>query len=354
MNQPPIPLHHVWDYREADRVFWERHIASWLPERIIDAHVHAADPARRRVQPDETMRRSYWVCEVSEPQSPAEMRRCRRIVYPNREVKSLFFGHPSLDYDLDGMNADTAEACTHSADRGLAVIRPNWTAEKIAALLDLPGIIGVKPYYALIGPSDMGRDKYLEAGIFDFLPRHQLEVLNQYRAWVTLHVPRAGRLPHPANLREIRELREGYPDLTLVIAHLGRCYTEVHARAALPELAGDSGLYFDNSAVLNPAVHRIAFEVLGPDRILYGTDNPVFYMRGRRQWHGTRYVNRTSYPFYFNKEREPPEIEARYTLFMYEALRAIGQAARDVGLDADDLVAVFHGNAARLGWGIGQ
>ncbi len=80
--------------------------------------------------------------------------------------------------------------------------------------------------------------------------------------------------------------------------------------------------------MLNPAVLRMAFELFGPERLLYGTDNPVFYMRGRRQWEGRRYINRTSYPFFFNKEREAPEVEARYTLFMYEALRAIKERAR--------------------------
>ncbi|NOY80848.1 MAG: amidohydrolase family protein [Kiritimatiellaeota bacterium] len=341
-------LHHVWDYRDVDRAFWQEHIASWLPRRIVDAHVHATDPARRLVKPDETMRRSYWVCEVSEPQTVVDLHRCQQIVYPGREVSAVIFGHPMPEYDLDGMNADTAAECASGPDHGLAVVRPSWSAEKIGALLDSPGIIGVKPYYALIGPSGIGRDTYIEASIFDFLPHHQLEVLNDRRAWVTLHVPRAERLPHPDNLREVRELRSRYPDVSLVVAHFGRCYTEPHARAALPALSADLGLYFDNSAVLNPAVHRLAFEVLGPERILYGTDNPVFYMRGRRQWRGTRYINRTSHPFFFNKVREPREIEAAYTLYMYEALRAIGEAARDVGLSGTDLGAVFHGNAERL------
>ena len=41
----PIALHHVWNYTDVDRAFWEEHLADWLPERIVDAHVHVADPA---------------------------------------------------------------------------------------------------------------------------------------------------------------------------------------------------------------------------------------------------------------------------------------------------------------------
>src|SRR5690606_6779229 len=113
-------------------------------------------------------------------------------------------------------------------------------------------------------------------------------------------------------------------------------------------LADDPGLYFDCSAVLNPAVYRLALEHLGPDRILFGTDNPMFYMRGRRQWEGRTYINRTSHPFYFNKDRESPEIEARYTLYMYEALRAFKDACAATGVGADGVEKMCRGNAQRL------
>jgi hypothetical protein len=71
-------------------------------------------------------------------------------------------------------------------------------------------------------------------------------------------------------------------------------------------------------------------------------------MRGRRQWQGRTYTNRTDYPFHFNKDREPPEVEARYTLYMYEALRAIRTACEDLQLSREDVEAVLFGNARRL------
>ena len=173
--------------------------------------------------------------------------------------------------------------------------------------------------------------------------------MNDRHAWVTLHVPKAGRLGHPDNLREIRELRRRYPNITVVIAHLGRCYTEPHALEALPAFADDPGIFFDTSAVLNPACHRIALEQFGPKRVLYGSDNPIFYMRGRRQYRDRTYINRTSYPFFFNKEREPANIEAQYTLFMYEDLFAIKQACQQLGItEPKHIQAIFHDNAARL------
>lgn len=343
------PLHFLWSYTDVDRAFWAEHLEPWLPQQIIDAHTHVADPRLRLAPMTETMRRQYWVNEVFEPIDAPTAERCHQTVFPNRHVRCLAFGVPDLDFDLDAGNTYLQQECPPRGWHSLAVIRPQWPQEKITQLLDAPGVIGVKPYYALISPNRQTRDAHLEASIFEFLPHHVLEIVNDRHAWVTLHVPKAGRLGHPDNLREVREIRRRYPNIVLVIAHLGRCYTEPHALEALPHFADDPGLFFDTSAVLNPASHRIALQTFGPGRVLYGSDNPILYMRGRRQYHDRTYLNRTSYPFHFNKDREPPEIEATYTLYMYKDLRALQQACQQLGLTArSHLEAIFHNNAARL------
>jgi len=345
----PLPLHHVWDYRDVDCAFWREHLEGWLPARLIDAHTHVMHPRFRRAPMTEAMRRQYWVNEVLEPIDAVTADRCLRTVLPGRAVTCVAFGIPDLDFDLDAGNAWLAEACAERGWHSLAVIRPQWTQSDTVRLLDRPGVIGLKPYYSLISSHRETRDAHLEASVFDFLPHHILEVANDRGAWVTLHVPKAARLGHPDNLRDIADLRRRYPKVILVIAHLGRCYSEAHARDALPALAEDPGIFCDTSAVLNPVSHRVALECLGPKRILYGSDNPIFYMRGRRQYDGRAYLNRTNYPFHFNRERESPEIEGRYTLYMYEDMRAIKQACADLGLTArDDVEAIFHDNAARL------
>jgi predicted TIM-barrel fold metal-dependent hydrolase len=345
----PTPLYHVWEYNDVDCAFWREHFESWLPPKLIDVHTHVMDPRFRRAAMTEARRRQYWVNEVFEPIDAPTAEQCVRTVFPGRVVSCVAFGFPDLDFDLEGGNAWLAEACAQRGWHNLAVIRPQWSQETIARLLAQPGVIGLKPYYSLISHHRETRDAHLEASIFAFLPHPLLEVANDRGAWITLHVPKAARLGHADNLREIAELRRRYPQVILVIAHLGRCYTEAHAREALPALAADPGIYCDTSAVLNPASHRVALECLGPRRILYGSDNPILYMRGRRQYQDRTYINRTNYPFHFNRERESPEIEAGYTLYMYEDLRALKQACTDLGLTSgEDVRAIFHDNAARL------
>jgi hypothetical protein len=343
------PLYFVWEYTDVDRRFWEEHLEDWVPRCLIDAHTHVADAGHRLLPMTDAMRRQYWVNELFEPIDAPSAERCHGTVFPNRDLTCVAFGMPDLDFDIDAGNAYLQQECPKRGWHSLAVVRPQWTQEKVASLLNAPGVIGVKPYYSLISLNRETRDAHLEAGIFEFLPHHILEVVNDRHAWVTLHVPKAGRLGHPDNLREVLDLRRRYPHVTLVIAHLGRCYTEPHAQEALPAFADDPGLFFDTSAVLNPACHRIALEQFSPKRVLYGSDNPILYMRGRRQYRDRTYVNRTSYPFFFNQEREPANIEAHYTLFMYEDLFAIKQACRQLGMThATDIQAIFHDNAARL------
>jgi len=344
----PIPLHDVWQYTDVDRRFWDEHLESWLPTRIFDAHTHVNEPEYWVVKMTEEKRRQFWVNEVAAPIGAATAAHCHQTVFPGRDVSCLVFGHPSLDFDIEGSNASLQAQCVERNWYCLAVARPQWSAQRLAAELDQPRVLGVKVYYSMISDDPKTRDKHLEASIFEFVPHEQLELLNARHAWLTLHVPKADRLGHPDNIREIKQIRSQYPDIVLVIAHLGRSYTLPHAEESLPQLADDPGIYFDNSAVLNPDVHRLALEVLGPRRILYGTDNPIFYMRGRRHWRGRSYINHTNHPFHFNRDREPPEVEAQYTLYMYEALRAIKQACQQLDIGREDIEALFHGNAQRL------
>jgi hypothetical protein len=342
------PLCHVWQYTEVDRRFWQERLDGWVPGRVFDAHTHVNGPESRLEEMTDEKRRQYWVNEVLEPITAAEANRCHGLVFPGREFNCLAFGFPMLEYDVEAANADLQRAVERYGWYRLAVVRPQWSAERVASELQAPRVLGVKVYYALISQDTTSRDKHLEADIFDFLPPHQLDVLDRLGAWVTLHVPKAGRLGHPNNVAQIRELRRRWPNVILVLAHLGRCYTPPTADEAFPLLADDPGVYFDTSAVMHPEVLARALKHFGPERMLFGTDEPILYMRGRQRWEGRQYVNHTSYPFHFNTRRESPEIEAGYTLYLYEALWALRQACEQCGLTRSQVEAIFWGNAQRL------
>lgn len=91
----------------------------------------------------------------------------------------------------------------------------------------------------------------------------------------------AGESPY-ARPREFAEVLEAFPDLTLVLAHLGLgCLEESE------EMAGRyPNLYFDSSAAINGTVEPPPFpdeeavrliRRLGPDRVLFASDWPWFH-----------------------------------------------------------------------------
>ncbi len=358
--------HPYFEYTDVDRAFFEERIDPWLPERIFDAHRHVRLPEHVD-ESQERFKRGTFPEGIAGPESIEEAREAYAVLFPDREVEMLAFGSPQSNCDCEASNAYVSETFAWNDDArtgvsvprteredehvrskgrggsvGLALSRPDWSVEKLAEELRRPAIIGVKPYERLI-PDFQGGD----VSIFEFLPHEHLELLHELGAWVTLHLPRKERLADRANIEEIIEIRARYPEVKLVIAHLGRSYAGRYAREGFPPLADDEGLLFDNSAVLNPAVHALALDRFGPERIMWASDQPVFYMRGRRRWEGDRYINLTSGDYEWNTDRQPPEVEATYTLSLYEAIAACLDTILALGFGDDEISAIFHGNARR-------
>jgi hypothetical protein len=333
--------HPYFEYTDVDRRFFEERLDPYLPERIFDAHRHVQLPEHLD-ESEEPFKRGSFPEEIAGPESVEQARLAYEIMFPGREVEMLGFGSPQSNVLARANNEWVSEQFAGSGSAGLALNRPDWGPERILEALRRPAIIGLKPYERLDREFEGG-----DASIFDFMPHHQLEVLDELGAWLTLHLPRAERLADRENIEEILELRARYPHVVLVVAHLGRSYAGRYAREGFPPLAEDPGILFDNSAVLNPAVHALALDRFGPERIMWASDQPVFYMRGRRRWEGDAYINLTSGDYAWNTDREPPEVEAGYTLSLYEQMAACIDTVFALGFGEATIEALFHGNARR-------
>ncbi len=334
--------HPYFELTDVDRRFFAERVDPRLPARIFDAHRHVQLPEHA----DDTrpqLKRGVFPEEIAGPESVAQARLGYEIMFPGREVEMLAFGSPVANRDCAANNAYVSEALAGGGSAGLALSRPHWSADRLLEELRRPAIIGMKPYERLLEGFEGG-----DVSVFGFVPHEQLELLDELGAWLTLHLPRVQRLADRANIDDILELRRRYPNVVLVIAHLGRSYAGRYAREGFPPLTDDPGILFDNSAVLNPAVHALALDRFGPERILWASDQPVFYMRGRRRWEGDRYINLTSGDYSWNTDREPPEVEASYTLSLYEAVAACLDTILALGFGDAEIEAIFHGNARRL------
>ena len=330
-------------YRRVDLPFYDKYLCGFLPDEIIDFHVHSIDPSLWRDPPPP----KHWASRIC----PGGLRyenllAIYKLLFPDKRVRGLVFGHPVLYADLDGQNEYIGQKAERHGQWGLAVCDPRWTAKELEDRVQQNGLLGIKPYLTML----RGAGRTGDVSVFDFLPHHQLEVANAHRWIVMLHLPRKDRIADPKNLAEVREICETYPELQLVLAHMGRAYCPQTARAGIPKLTVYPNLYADISANSCQVAFELALETLGPKRILYGTDMPPTAMRAKRECDGDgEYFNIVrGADWEDSRTRRRPEEEDAYTFFIYEGILAFRRAAEKLNLVPQDIEAAFHDNAARL------
>jgi len=328
--------------RPLDKEIYEREIAPWLPERIFDCHVHIGLPEHRGPISPERLKMD-WAMEVGLSQSWQELRSAYEILFPDRQVQVLAFGGVFKEIDIEANNEYVLRGVLDAANnaRGLCVTRPEWDAKRVSEAMER-GFVGIKPY------PDLAPQETREVSIYDFLPRSHLVALDERSGILMLHLPRGGRLADPENIREVMEIAENYPSIRIILAHIGRCFCLPTLEKSLHNFVQDNRIFFDTSANLNADVFHYALQMIGADRMLFGSDLPITLMRGMREHIGERYVNYTDGNYSWNTNRKSPEVEARYTYFLYEEIRALIRAVERAGLGRDALEKIMLLNAKRL------
>ena len=92
---------------------------------------------------------------------------------------------------------------------------------------------------------------------------------------------KARAVADPSNQHWIRHYCETYPDMQLILAHAARGFNPYHTIEGLAALRGLPNLWCDMSAVADTGACEAIIEILGHDRLLYGSDFPVSHLRGR-------------------------------------------------------------------------
>jgi len=334
------------DIRPVDREFYASRLRGFVPERVIDFHVHIRPADKPRAVPPGV---AAWAMAAGAPCRIEQVREAYGLMLPGVSVAPLVFGNPLRVDRVEANNAYVGAAAEQAGVPALLMNLPDWPTGDLEGRLDEHGFVGVKPYFTLAPHRPPN-----EVCIFDFLPPHQLEALDRRKAIVMLHLPRPGRLADPCNVRQLLEIARGYPRLGLVAAHVGRAYCVEDLGTALEALGPAEGVCFDISANTNAEVFRRLIAAVGPRRILFGSDLPITRMRMRRICDAGRYVNLVPRGLYGDLAGDPHvrEVEApladELTLFLYEELDAFRRAAETAGLGEAEVRDVFFGNAQRL------
>lgn len=321
---------------ELDRMFYEQNLRNRLPDTIIDAHAHFNLPEHvANVSPEAVA--GDWALECGLLMSYEDARAYISAMFPDQTWDFVALPWPLREADTIGNNTYVSSLIKNNAQRGLYTVRPSYAIEEIENAYLAGSFCGFKPY-----PYMASTVKGADVSIFDFMPHAQFKLADRLHAAVLMHLPRAGRLPDPDNISEIRTILDRYPNVKLVLAHFGRCFQHEYFQKGLDALGEDANrLWFDCAAVLNPKVYEIAFDRLDYRRILFGTDLPIFLWHGKREWDEKGYHNLCREDFSWNKHPYPQE-EAQYTFFLYEQLNNMLNL---IGKDDTVLQHIFSRNA---------
>jgi hypothetical protein len=274
-----------------------------------------------------------------------------RLMFPDKSVLPLIFGLAVSPKDnLEAGNRYVRECAENRCISALIFADPTWSATELEEKIASGHFLGAKVYLTRSDPKIAEND----IQIYDFLPRHQLKVLDK-RGWIVmLHIPRRERLRDRANLKQLVEIEKNYPNVKLIIAHVGRAYCPEDVGDAFEVLAESRNMMFDISANTSAENFERLIRAVGPRRILFGSDLPITRMRMRRICEHGVYVNVVPKGLYGDVSADPHmrEVEgddaARLTFFMYEEIRAFRQAALKTGLGSSDINDVFYRNSAEM------
>jgi len=305
-----------FQYTDVDRRFYEERLKPRMPGRFLDSHTHINLPEHIRDVPPERIA-DDWALQNGLHMSADDAKFYYDTLFPDQKWGIVSFPFPVREVHIEDNNDYVAQCAENGKiSYGLMCVKPEYSAEYIENEFRTRRFSGLKPY-----PDLVSGKKGAEIGIFQFLPHEQLAMAERLHLPIVMHLPRADRMPDDSNIRELREIRQRYPELIMIIAHCGRCYTPYHFNLALDKLGDDAkGYWFDTAAVTNPEVLRILLSRVDHKKILFGTDEPIFLWHGYREWTETAYRNVSRERFPWSKVHSSPEEESKYTLFVYRQI----------------------------------
>ncbi len=340
----------LFEMKDVDKKFYKERIKDFLPENIIDIHTHVWLDKFKNYGIQEPQRAVTWPSLVAKDNSIEDLFETYKLMFDGKKVTPLIFSSVKSGDKIDEANAYISDCSSRMCVPSLLYACPWWTPQELESQIVDGGFLGIKVYLNL-SPSYIPEN---EIRIFDFLPHHQLEVIDKMGLMVMLHIPRKDRFKDPVNQQQIIEIHNRYKNLKLIIAHVGRAYCKGDLGNAFDVLKGADRLFYDFSANTNSWVFEQLIKAVGPHRILFGSDMPILRMRMKRVEKSGIYVNLVPKGMYgdVSGDKNMAEVEGeeadKLTFFMYEEIDAFRKAAQAASLSSSDIEDIFFNNAVKL------
>jgi predicted TIM-barrel fold metal-dependent hydrolase len=332
-------------FNANDRKIYENEFRDWLPEKIFDAHVHAFDADNFKVGyelPEKSCYRKFGGTFTLE-----QCLEIVKILLPEQEFSMNCFGNPDEDADIEAACKYTGNISDNKRVFGMALVSPKDDIETVKHRINDYGLIGYKPYRNFVDWMD-----YEAVTIFDMLSPEQMEFADEKGLAVTFHIPKAARLADPCNQKQMIELCRRYPNAKIIFAHIGRAYYMKNVIGYLDGVAGCPNAYIDTAMVSHPGVLEYTFNNFPRERIVFGSDAPIAFLRGKSVEINDQYAYLMGEDYAIGSTIYDADGTVKFTTFFYEQLRGIKETAERVGLSREELENFFYNNIYNLLSGI--
>lgn len=326
---------------DTDRRIFRDELAPWLPDRLFDAHVHvfpkdAFTPGY--VLPAKSCYRKFG-CEHTFEQCLFTA----SALLPGIEFSMLAFGTPGTETNRDRAADYLGNRVDNRRFFGLALVSPKDSVADIEHRIRKNHLLGYKPYRNLVTwkPAE-------EVTINDMLPAEQMALADDLGLAVMLHIPRSRRLADPRNQAELADLCRNYPHARIIVAHIGRAYYLWNIIGNIEFLAEYPNAYVDLAMLNHPDVIEYTLRHFPTERILFGSDAPIAWLRGKSVEINNQYAYIMGEDFRIGTAVYDTEGAVEYTFFFYEILRAMGLAFHRAALSREQIEGICYGNAQCL------
>lgn len=286
----------------------------WLPDQIIDCHVHCNLKKHSTRIDDDTYKQ---MMSTFPSFTLRQSNSLRTLLYSNKTVRSLRF--PLVWRDIDHKEAN-------------AYLLKNSPEEDRAAVYGIPNDIlytetilnhrrtsALKMYPRFFIPPAQK--------IYQYFPPEILDVAEGLGIPIILHLPKV----ITQCIDELMKLTDDFPHLTVVLAHLGLPHLPVPGLQQTYELAArHTRVFMDTAMIPSTEVICMAIAAFGPDRILFGSDEPLNLIRAQVYENpilGQRLI--TLYPYHWvdkNEHKQYKHLASDVTHMHWGALIALRDA----------------------------
>ncbi len=335
-------------YTLQDKKIFNQELSSFLPQRIIDIHVHLWK--RNHIKSEKLVgeqinQQPFLDQEIVDGFTYEDFNKIIKVLFPGKNYEGVFFGFPYRVGEIDKINLMMKEEILKKEKDSFFIPRPKDDYDFLVKTIKKDGFLGLKPYPDLA--NDVDYTDQDTVCISDFLTESHLKAANRFNMIIMLHIPKKRRLNDEKNIEEIRNICSTFPNIKLVLAHAGRSYCPSDIKESIKKIKDLKNLYVDTSMVNERRVLELLFENLNIEKIIFGSDLPVAGIKGKNIC-----INNKHY--FVTSEKYPWSItgvnikEEDLTFFIYEEIREILDVVLRLKGHKDIINKIFYKNALNL------